>query len=43
MLHRIKFVNDNIVVEETEHKLTLRQLQREDYADITSIMSSVYG
>ena len=42
-LHRIKFVNDNIVVEETEHKLTLRQLEREDYADITSIMSSVYG
>jgi len=36
-------VNDNIVVEESEHKLTLRQLQREDYADITSIMSSVYG
>ena|GEM_PF-3469276 len=36
-------MNDNIVVEETEHKLTLRQLQRRDYADIISIMSSVYG
>jgi len=36
-------VTENIIVEETEHKLTFRQLQRGDYADITKIMSSVYG
>ncbi len=36
-------MNDNNIIEEPEHKLELRHLRLEDYADIKEIMDQVYS
>ena len=36
-------MTDNIVIEESEHKLALRKLEKDDYVDITKIIKKVYG